>query len=479
MTSAKYILSSIITVIAAFSSMAQTTASAAGMYNLNIERTDGNTLTVAYSIDLSSVKLSLNQRIVVSPVLFNAEHTDSVALKPYIVAGRNQYYYTMRSGEIQGRIYHSGSKESVKVVETVPWHDWMGNGEFDVYYHRSACCGKPVDNSIAVADLALMPPVIPIADDLRYINPAVTDVKEFKIEGSAYVSFRVNETVIDREYFNNATELAKITGSIDSVRYNPDATISSITLTGYASPEGPYANNERLSKGRTDAVREYCNRIYNFPARIFSTKSIAEDWDGLKKYLESSSYPNRTEMIDFINSGYPVESRNERFRALFPDEYPYILREIYPLLRHTDYLIKYTVRKYSDVNEISRVLVERPQNLSLNELYLLAASYPVGSEKYNEVFEKAAVLFPNDSVANINAANAALLGNNVAAAEKYLLKAGESADANFARGMYYAKIKDYTMAKEYFSKCNTPAAEKALERIAEIENFTGGITWRK
>lgn len=478
MTSPKYIFASLMIAASSLLAPAQT-YNAAGLGEPAVDHSDNKTLKVTYQVNPSEVKLGLNRRMVVTPMLTNAERTDSVILAPYIIAGRNQYYYTLRGKENIGRLYRSGDKTIDTLTETVAWQDWMGHGEIDFVCNVTSCCDKPEEHNTFIADLDLVPPVIPIADDLRFITPQVAESKEFKIEGRAYVNFRVNKTVIDPYYMNNLVELAKITNSIDSVKNNPDATIKSITLTGYASPEGPYNNNVRLAEGRTRAVREYCNGLYHFPEGVFVVKSVPEDWEGLIDALAVSAYPKRDEMISFIRSDYPIEKRNDRFRQLFPAQYPSILNDIYPSLRHTDYLINYTIKKYTDINEIARVLVERPQNLSINELYLLGASYPIGSPEYCEVFETAAVMFPDEAIANINAANAALLADNVVSAEKYLRKAGNSPDADFARGMYYAKLKDYPKAKECFEKCNTPAAQNALKRIAEIENFVGTVKWRE
>ena len=69
----------------------------------------------------------------------------------------------------------------------------------------------------------------------------------------------------------------------------------------------------------------------------------------------------------------------------------------------------------------------RPQNLSLNEIYLVALTYKNGSPEFIELFEKAVSLFPDDKIANLNAASAALSREDIALAEKYLKKAEISA----------------------------------------------------
>ncbi|MDE6299244.1 MAG: tetratricopeptide repeat protein, partial [Muribaculaceae bacterium] len=59
---------------------------------------------------------------------------------------------------------------------------------------------------------------------------------------------------------------------------------------------------------------------------------------------------------------------------------------------------------------------------------------------YNEAFEIAARMFPDDPVANLNAAFCALQQNNIPAAEAYLQKAGDSDEAKYARGVLLARV---------------------------------------
>lgn len=50
--------------------------------------------------------------------------------------------------------------------------------------------------------------------------------------------------------------------TIDLVKNDADVHITSITLHGYASPDGSYANNEKLAKNRTKAVYDYLRNLY-------------------------------------------------------------------------------------------------------------------------------------------------------------------------------------------------------------------------
>ena len=91
-------------------------------------------------------------------------------------------------------------------------------------------------------------------------------------------------------------------------------------------------------------------------------------------------------------------------KSSYRDEYDFLLKNCYPALRHSDYYIGYNIRTYTDVEEIKRVFVENPQKLSLNEFYLLAQAYEPGSDELNYVFETAVKIYPDDEVANLNAA---------------------------------------------------------------------------
>lgn len=444
-----------------------------GVSSLDIAR-DGSSITVIMTVDPSKVELGKDKLLRVTPVLKSNDGEHELRLAPFAVAGTNQYFYTIRGHENEGLVYRAGSKTSADYNESVEWQDWMNSSRLEFDLATSACCGAPVDKEeVPALQLDFVEP--PLTATLEYIEPMAVSSKEYKLEGKAYVNFPVNRTEIFPDYMNNPVELRKITSSIDTVKGNPDATIQSITLTGYASPEGPYANNVRLAKGRTEAVRYYVERLYDFPSSTFHSNSVPEDWAGLREAIAKSDLTMRDRMLSFIDSDYPVETRNDKFRSMFPTDYAWLLKNVYPWLRHTDYLIKYTIRHYTDVDEIRRVMKTRPQNLSLDEFHLVAQSYPVGSEEYNEVFDIAVRMYPDEPVANLNAANSAMSRGDLVQAEKFLLKAGDSAGADYARGMLFAKRKDYDRAIEYLRKSGTPKAMRAIEEIEGIINYKGGI----
>ncbi len=474
----KGIISSLFLALAATTAMGQQ-VDRLGLTDISVTANDNVSLIVTMNVKPNLCHLGTDKMLKVIPVIRSADGENEKELSPYAIAGRNQYYYNLRSNT-NAPLYRAGAHLTDVYSFEVPWQDWMGESTLGFKILTSGCCGAPLgEEDLPIADLNLIPPSMPSTDDLGYIEPVAVPVKEYALQGKAYVNFPVNRTEIYPSYMNNPVELKKITNSIDTVRGNKDATIESITLTGYASPEGPYNNNVRLAKGRTEAVRDYVSKLYDFPASVYKTASVPEDWAGLREAVVNSALADREGILEFIDSDYPIEKRNDRLRQLYPTDYKWLLQNVYPWLRHTDYLIKYNIKKYSDVEEIKQVIATRPQNLSLDEIYLLANTYQPGTPEYNEVFEIAVRMFPEDETANLNAANNAISRNDLESARKYLEKVGDTPEANYARGMLYAKEKDYQQALVWLRKCGTPKAQSAIDRINQILNFKGGITFRK
>lgn len=82
-----------------------------------------------------------------------------------------------------------------------------------------------------------------------FAQPQVAaDDPVLSLQGKAYLDFPVNRTELHPDYHNNPSELHKIMQTIDTVRNNANVEITSISIHGYASPEGSYQNNERLAQ---------------------------------------------------------------------------------------------------------------------------------------------------------------------------------------------------------------------------------------
>ena len=66
-------------------------------------------------------------------------------------------------------------------------------------------------------------------------------------------------------------------------------------------PEGSYANNDRLAKGRTAALLNYVRNYYDFPEGLLTMASTPEDWAGFRKFITNSALPQKEEILQMID----------------------------------------------------------------------------------------------------------------------------------------------------------------------------------
>lgn len=438
---------------------------------LTMER-NGEYMTVKMQLGLKGLDVDGNRAVLLTPRLVNG--TDSVDLPSIGIYGRRRYYYYVRNGEsmLSGKdekTYKASQKPDSIVYDNVcQYAEWMNGAAMTLNRSDYGCCNTLLAEQSGLLGRhreAFFP-------ELVYVRPTGQTEKHDSIEGTAYIDFPVNKTVIYPEYRRNTQELMRIQGTIDSVRSDRDITITSVWLKGYASPESPYSHNRDLAIGRTAALKKHIGQLYNFEDGIIATDYEPEDWAGLRRYVDKSNLEHRTEILDIIDSNMGPDAKEAKIKRAYPSEYRFLLQNCYPALRHTDYRISYIIRNFSDVEEIKRIMRERPQKLSMNEFYLVAGELEPGTEEFTEVFETAVRMFPADETANLNAANAAMRHGDNTGARRYLDKAGNSPEAIYARGALAIREKDYDTARKYLEEAKARGLKQAEVTLDELERRT-------
>lgn len=435
--------------------------------NFNMNR-NGKYLTVEMELHLTALNVDANRAVLLTPRLVNG--ADSLDLPAIGIYGRRRYYYYVRngistiSGESEKSFRVSKKPEQLEYNNPILYKDWMNGATLK--FHRSdwGCCQEILaeyEGELGRHHEAFFP-------ELVFVQPKAEIMKSRSLSGSAYIDFPVDQTVIYPNYRRNTEELGKIQATIDSVRNDKDVTITSVWLKGFASPESPYKHNTELAIGRTAALKKHIGQLYNFADNIIQTDYEPEDWAGLRRYVEQSNINHRTEILALIDSDMEPDAKEAIIKRIYPDEYRFMLLNFYPALRHTDYRIDYNIRTFSEVDEIKRIMTERPQKLSLNEFYLVAGKYEPGTDEFTDVFQTAVRMFPNDETANLNAANAAIRRDDFGTARKYLDKAGDSAEAVYARGALAVREGDYETARRCLNKAKEMGLEQASRTLDEM-----------
>lgn len=430
---------------------------------------NGKYLTIDMEVDLSALDVDANRAVLLTPRLVNG--TDSLELPAIGIYGRRRYYYYVRnglntiSGESEMAFRTSEKPGRLTYNNPVDYKEWMNGATLK--FHRSdwGCCQEILaeyEGILGCHNEIFFP-------ELVFVQPKAEIMKSRSLSGSAYIDFPVDQTVIYPDYRRNTVELGKIQATIDSVRNDKDVTITSVWLKGYASPESPYKHNTELAIGRTAALKKHIGQLYHFADNIIQTDYEPEDWEGLRRYVDQSNINHRAEILALIDSDMEPDAKEAKIKRTYPEEYRFMLQNFYPALRHTDYRIDYNIRKFSEVEEIKRIMAEQPQKLSLNEFYLVAGEYEPGTDKFTDVFETAVRMFPNDEIANLNAANAAIRRDDFETAHRYLKKAGESAEAVYARGALSIREGDHKTAMVYMEKALEMGLGKAKDILDELK----------
>lgn len=438
---------------------------------------NGQYMVVDMDMILSQLNVKSNEAVVLTPYITGQGR--QVELPSVAVYGRNRYYHYLRNngadmmitGPSEMSYRASKAPATVDYRQAVDYADWMENSQLVLGEQVYGCCGNILsENQRALAQNVKHT----FAPQFAYVQPQVEAVKSRALSGQAFIDFVVGRTDIRPNYRGNQAELAKIQSTIDSVKNDPDIQVQKIVIKGYASPEGSYQSNDRLATRRTEALKNYVAGLYDFPASAYETDHVAEDWDGLTKYLESSNLASKNEILDIIrNSGLQPDQMEARIRANHPQDYQNLLQNVYPGLRHSDYRIEYTIRGFNDINEIKNLVRTQPQKLSLQEFFLAAQEYQPGSADFNEVFQTAVRMYPQDETANLNAAVSALNRGDLISADAYLKQAGNSAQALYARGVLAAMQENYAAALPLLRQAQQGGVREAANAVSQVEKIMG------
>lgn len=464
------------TVIAAFAAVVAAAAFAAPASYLKVDRLNigrqDSLLNIMVEIDPADIRPGRDREVIFTPVLRADNSADSLELQPVVIAGKNRYLLAERHGFVTpgGNIFRAGHTGTAALNAQVPFADWMTQSTLVMRQENANCCEPIVQmDDTPLAHLDFVP--APFEPELPYIALTGDSVVELSAEGRAYVDFIVNRTEIRPHYRRNRVEIAKIIASIDRVRNDSMAIITAITVKGFASPEGPYANNVRLAVGRTEALKEYVRSHYNFDPEIMRSDYQPEDWAGLRAWVEECTLPHRDEILAIIDSNMEPDPKDHEIRRRYPQEYALMLDSIYPALRHSDYTVKYRIRTTVDVEQLKATMATAPERLRPVDFYRIATSYDEGSPAYEEALMKAVEIWPDDPEVNVNAANIAMRHGDLDAAADYANRAGDRPEAVFTRAVLAARMGDRARAMHLLEIAAGMDYAPAVAEFAELRRI--------
>lgn len=434
----------------------------------------GESLYINMQMDVRNLKVSNDRTLTLTPVLTGPDN--NVVLPEIVINGRRRqkaYLRAMALDKTTNMEIPYNTQEVLNYTQVIPYEPWMENAYLNLEENLCGCGGhqevltqEMIMNGVSTETkrLAALQPVP------SYIQPKAEVVKARSEQYEAHLDFPVGKSVILPDFMNNQTELRNIREMFNKVQNDKKLTITDVYIEGFASPEGPLKLNEQLSKSRAEALKKYLSVHEQIPANLYNVSFGGENWEGLEKALEASNTKEKTEFLNIIRNTSDIARRKEEIKRVGGGApYRTMLKELYPALRKVNCRIDYTIANFK-VDEGKEIIKTQPQYLSLNEMYLVANSYPKGGDDFIKVFDIAVRMYPDDEVANLNAAAVALSKKDLPDARKYLDKSNkQTAEYANNNGIYYLLSGNKDQAIVEFTKAARNGNEAARYNLEEIE----------
>lgn len=439
-----------------------------------------NQVSISLDFTLDEMNIESNDMVILTPTLnSNEPNSEILSLPPVVISGKvrdkiiarkvklgntDQLPFENKPQIILKR--KNNTSQSVNYSTSVFYKEWMDNASLTIQIKISGCanCSNDVGNQLVEPKILSKP--APPSYRLTYITPKVEPIKDRVDNYTATFSYVVDSYELLRNYKNNDSELALIEKMTEEIIGNKYLEINKLSIIGYASPEGRYKYNKLLAENRANSLVDYLSTKLGISIDKFTVEGKGEDWVGLYQAVSNSTLKDKNEVLNIIDNTQNPDARDRLLKKLSnSDTYKDLLRNYYPKLRRTEYTIAYIVRAF-EIEEAKSIIKTNPKQLSLNEMFLVAESYPLNSKESKEIFRIAVQTYPESDIAIVNSAASDIENKNYDQAIERLMKIENNPIAWNNLGVAYALKNDVEQASKYFKKSlNNPEAEANLRII--------------
>jgi hypothetical protein len=448
--------------------------------NIDVTRGAQNTL-VTMDFILDSLDVPSNRYRAFTPVIRSTDGQYEQRMKTLIVSGRRQNIVFERDGidplyadNCVNLRRQNGTVQTYNYSDAVQNQPWFRDA--NVYVECDLCgCGDLMKNEQTFIK-SLLPPDPYDLIMLTDVVPAPTK-KERNLHGSAYITFVADRWEVKPDYMDNRRELRKITDTLDIMVADKNITVNTIKIHGWASPESPYEHNRMLATNRAKSLTEWLRRNYTLPATAFApAEATPENWIGLREAvvnMDLTTLPHKQDILAIIDdTSLEPDPKEWRIKMRYPEEYRYLLKEIYPGLRRSDYEITFNIRQFNTLDECLEIYRTKPYQLSKHELWRVAQTMPTFSDEYNRVMQQTLLYYPDDEAVNTNLAAVALAQHDLLKAETLLKQAGNGAAAENNRAVVDIIKGNYESAARHLDNAERRGfnVKKNREAIEKLKN---------
>lgn len=384
-------------------------------YTINYQR-NLNALTI--DVDLTSYsKVKSQELLCIYPIYRSSDGKQECKLAPIYIVGDRRHKQIQRNkllGNTSGVVYEIvnrpyGSIYARKGDVVAPHYEidfepWMRHGELRIYVQRYGCASCPS----ALVAYQSEPIHLDAYNFGRYeytfIRPADETTKEYRKSFDSYVRFPYDssELLFTKE---NTAELERLKRFIVASQQEEGVRLSTLSIVGYASPEGTANYNQRLSEFRAQSLYAYVQQSFPDLVATVEVAGDGEDWSGLRQLVSESGLDNKAQVLRIIDE-IPSDAKRDKAMQRLAN-YNHLLADYYPQLRRTTFTMSYEVGAFR-TDELASVYAKNPLLLKQAELYYLAEQAMARGVSPVPYLLSAYEQYPKDPVAILNYANAVL-----------------------------------------------------------------------
>ena len=376
----------------------------------------GDQFVLKTNVRIPARQFDLNSRFIFQPALYNATLKDTTFFRPVVIDGENYHINQQRYFSFDGskdrladyivtnelgktdNIY--SYKDSLYVAPTDLDHDYKADcyiGINGLFRKETSILGGKTDytDTLEIAKGTVNP--------LRFLDYNIepqdlTDTSfipkpEMKLlmdAGVSKINFVLGKAKVDEKDPESVRNINTIKEKLQAIINNQFATLKSIEIVGYASPEGSYKQNLSLAKSRTDLIlKDVAGSLDPSIAKYvdLTSKSVVEPWSKVADMVRDGD-PELATYIDGLVYKYsdthdmiiPHMRKHKKYRGI-------LLQVVLPSLRKVEYTLNYSeFRKLKDF-EIWDRYNARTEEISRYEYWRLIDTAPDSLTRYNLINE--------------------------------------------------------------------------------------------
>ena len=451
--------------------------------NLQVTPAEGRTI-LTLDIVLDNLRVPSNRYRAFTPVIRSLDDTTLVTrMKTLIVSGRTQDIIFERDGidelyrdNCEKIRRYNGTEQTYAYTDAIERQPWHQNAQVLLECDLCGCGDKKKNQQFPLATLKQLDPW----ELTELANQEPDTYKPMReLHGTAYITFVVDRWEMKPDYMDNYRELRKITDTLDIMVADPNITVNRIKIHGWASPESPYNHNHMLATNRAKSLTEWLRQNYQLPVSAFApAEATPENWLGLQEALpnlDATLLPHKSEIAGIVSDllqqdstviAKTADATEARIKKLYPQEYMYLLKNIYPGLRRSDYEITFNIKQFNTIQECLDIYRTKPHQLSRHELWQVAQTMKPFSDEYNRVMQTTLNYYPDDETANVNLAAVALSQRDILKAKTLLQHAGNGGAAEQLRAVIDIVEGNYDTAKRHLDAAERKGINVAKNREA-------------